>query len=56
MSVGRNDPCPRGSGKKRKKCCGRPFSYEIGGERFGCAPHEFQIEMGEKVARGEALW
>lgn len=22
MSVGRNDPCPCGSGKKRKKCCG----------------------------------
>ena len=21
--VGRNDPCPRGSGKKYKKCCGR---------------------------------
>jgi uncharacterized protein YecA (UPF0149 family) len=22
-SVGRNDPCPCGSGKKFKKCCGR---------------------------------
>ena len=22
MSVGRNDPCPCGSGKKYKKCCG----------------------------------
>ena len=21
--VGRNDPCPCGSGKKHKKCCGR---------------------------------
>jgi preprotein translocase subunit SecA len=21
---GRNDPCPCGSGKKYKKCCGRP--------------------------------
>ena len=21
--VGRNDPCPCGSGKKYKKCCGR---------------------------------
>jgi len=21
--VGRNDPCPCGSGKKFKKCCGR---------------------------------
>ncbi len=23
--VGRNDPCPCGSGKKYKKCCGRPY-------------------------------
>jgi preprotein translocase subunit SecA len=22
--IGRNDPCPCGSGKKYKKCCGRP--------------------------------
>ncbi|MBD3334727.1 MAG: hypothetical protein GF355_04370, partial [Candidatus Eisenbacteria bacterium] len=22
--VGRNDPCPCGSGLKYKKCCGRP--------------------------------
>ena len=22
--VGRNDPCPCGSGKKFKQCCGRP--------------------------------
>ncbi|MDD2498968.1 MAG: SEC-C metal-binding domain-containing protein, partial [Desulfitobacteriaceae bacterium] len=24
--VGRNDPCPCGSGKKYKKCCGRDIS------------------------------
>jgi uncharacterized protein YecA (UPF0149 family) len=23
--VGRNDPCPCGSGKKYKKCCGKNF-------------------------------
>ena len=23
VSIGRNDPCPCGSGKKYKKCCGR---------------------------------
>lgn len=23
-TVGRNDPCPCGSGKKFKKCCGKP--------------------------------
>ena len=34
----------------------RPFFYEIGGERFGFGPPEFQHEMSEKVARGEALW
>ena len=34
----------------------RPFFYEVGGERFGFGPPEFQREMGEKVARGEALW
>ena len=26
--VGRNDPCPCGSGKKYKKCCGAPKSEE----------------------------
>lgn len=24
--VGRNDPCPCGSGKKYKQCCGKNFS------------------------------
>ncbi|MFC4024726.1 SEC-C metal-binding domain-containing protein [Oceanobacillus longus] len=23
MRIGRNDPCPCGSGKKFKKCCGK---------------------------------
>jgi hypothetical protein len=35
---------------------GRPFFYEIAGERFGYGPPEFQREMGERVARGDALW
>jgi SEC-C motif len=34
----------------------RPFFYEIAGERFGYGPPEFQREMAERVARGEALW
>lgn len=34
----------------------RPFFYERGGERFGFGPPEFQQEMMDKVARGEALW
>ena len=35
---------------------GRPFFYEVGGERYGYGPVEFQLEMSDKVARGEALW
>jgi len=35
---------------------GRPFFYEIAGERFGFGSPEFQQEMSERVARGEALW
>lgn len=34
----------------------RPFFYERAGERFGFGPAQFQREMSEKVARGEALW
>ena len=34
----------------------RPFFYEVGGERFGFGPPEFQQEMAERVARGETLW
>jgi hypothetical protein len=35
---------------------GRPFFYEIAGERYGFGPPEFQSEMADRVARGEALW
>jgi hypothetical protein len=35
---------------------GSPFFYEIEGERYGFGPPEFQHEMSEKVARGDALW
>jgi hypothetical protein len=34
----------------------RPFFYEIGGERYGFGPPEFQIEMSERIARGDRLW
>ena len=30
--VGRNDPCPCGSGKKFKKCCGRQANQQAAGE------------------------
>jgi hypothetical protein len=26
MKIGRNQPCPCGSGKKHKNCCGRPLN------------------------------
>ena len=26
ITVGRNDPCPCGSGAKFKRCCGQPFT------------------------------
>ena len=35
---------------------GHPFFYEVAGERFGYGPEDFQREMSERVARGEALW
>jgi hypothetical protein len=35
---------------------GSPFFYERGGERFGYGPPEFQVEMAERVGRGERLW
>jgi hypothetical protein len=35
---------------------GHPFFYEQAGERFGFGPHEFQMEMLEKIERGERLW
>jgi hypothetical protein len=35
---------------------GRPFFYEIAGERFGFGPMEFQLEMQQKLQRGEKLW
>ena len=30
QKVGRNDPCPCGSGKKYKKCCGRADADKAG--------------------------
>jgi hypothetical protein len=35
---------------------GRPFFYEIAGERFGFGPMEFQAEMLHKLERGDKLW
>ena len=55
MSIGRNDPCPCGSGKKYKKCCLRADaaartrpSAEAGGEPFVT---ELRPDLDEKVDR-----
>lgn len=37
MSVGRNDPCPCGSGKKYKKCCGLAQNKPSAGADYGDA-------------------
>jgi uncharacterized protein YecA (UPF0149 family) len=29
LDIGRNEPCPCGSGKKFKKCCGSPVSRQV---------------------------
>ena len=33
MQVGRNDPCPCGSGQKYKKCCGSVIALQAAGQR-----------------------
>ncbi len=38
--IGPNDPCPCGSGKKHKKCCG------CGGASRGPADHKGRVELG----------
>ena len=35
---------------------GSPFYYQQGGERLGYGSVAFQIEMAEKLQRGEKLW
>ncbi|MDH5525630.1 MAG: SEC-C metal-binding domain-containing protein [Desulfobulbaceae bacterium] len=49
MNVGRNDPCPCGSGKKYKKCClGRMA------EGLGASPmQDLMAEIGRKLNEGE---
>ena len=46
--VGRNDPCPCGSGKKHKKCCEIQKPKKINAEIIRSAPQ--QAEGMNKVA------
>jgi hypothetical protein len=48
--VGRNDPCPCGSGKKYKKCClerdrEAPTAEEIAAQRAAAAAGEWQVDI-----------
>lgn len=46
-SIGRNDPCPCGSGRKWKKCCGAPTS--------GVIPLEAAADNGKLFGSGTAF-
>jgi len=42
MTIGRNDPCPCGSGKKYKKCCGNAPQVQA----ESSSPDRFRFEPG----------
>lgn len=44
--VGRNDPCPCGSGKKAKNCCGTKVEYHY-------SKHTGKEEQMKKLSKGE---
>ncbi len=43
--IGRNDPCPCGSGKKYKKCCGSPKA----------AQHTFEVIKSDSGSLAERI-
>lgn len=51
QKVGRNDPCPCGSGKKYKRCCLLTCDQEsnIGGAQGFNLPHEVRQELARRV-------
>ena len=51
MTIGRNDPCPCGSGKKYKKCCG----YASPSEAQPSSPGLFRFEPGSYGGPGGAF-
>ena len=44
MTVGRNDPCPCGSGKKYKKCCLETEQFEVPEDTFEASPTQSEDE------------
>jgi hypothetical protein len=51
MTIGRNDPCPCGSGKKYKKCCGSTPASEA----KASSPGNFRFEPGSYGGPGGAF-
>jgi len=49
--IGRNDPCPCGSGKKHKKCCGSSMPAHVAGDHPIKSKHYFR----EKGAAAERI-
>jgi len=45
QEIGRNDPCPCGSGKKYKKCCGSPIT----------AKHTFEVVKSSSGSLAERI-
>ncbi|MDL4843097.1 SEC-C metal-binding domain-containing protein [Aquibacillus rhizosphaerae] len=60
MSIGRNDPCPCGSGKKHKKCCMNNIVSldsvitseldQLQQELFFYAEHNYEVELSEIIS------
>jgi len=42
--------------QKRCVALGKPFVYQHQNQWFGYGPQQFQLDLSEKIARGEALW
>lgn len=50
QKVGRNDPCPCGSGKKFKKCCELKKHRKLSAEIVTAAPQSQQTRDTSKVS------
>lgn len=53
IKLGRNDPCPCGSGKKYKQCCLRAEENDVASDRFEAAPRAIKWLM---AMHGPAVW
>ena len=53
--IGRNDPCPCGSGKKYKKCCGQPGMGKHSVQVMGGNANDLQKRIGGIMTQGGSL-